>query len=105
MNLENVKDILESTGLPVAYDDFPEEDAPELPFIVYREIGTDNFGADNKVWASFLRIKIDLLTAKRDLETEALLEKAFDDNDIFWEREPNFEGNEHYSRIIYEIEV
>lgn len=105
MKLEFIKNVLESTGLTVAYDAFPEEDSPELPFIVYREIATDNFGADNKVWAVFLRIRVDLIVSRRDTETEAVIQKAFDDNDIYWEREPYYEGNEYYTRITYEIEV
>ena len=105
MKLKKIKDVLESTELPVAYDAFPVDEAPELPFIVYREIGTDNFGADNKVWAVFLRIRVDLLVERRNSIIESKIEKAFDDNDIFWERQPVFESDEHYTRITYEIEV
>ena len=49
MTLGEFKELLETTGLPVAYYSFPENEAPSLPFICYISPGTDNFSADGVV--------------------------------------------------------
>lgn len=105
MILEEFVTILDGTGLPVAYLAFPEDEPATLPFIVYEEVGSDNFGADNKVWFSAARVQVDLYTRKRDRTTEQLLEHTFNENEIFWQRVPDFDEDEDYYRVVYEIVI
>ena len=49
MSLEEIKKLLETTGLPVAYRAFPVGNAPPLPFICYLFSSTNNFNADDVV--------------------------------------------------------
>lgn len=105
MTLAELNTVLSGTELPVAYLAFPEDDPPELPFIVYEEVGSDNFGADNKVWHSAMRVQIDLLCKTKSRATEELLEAALTDADIFWERESSYDDEEDVYRIIYDIEI
>lgn len=105
MTLADFKLILDTTGLPVAYLAFPADDVPPMPFIVYQETGSHNFGADNKVWTSAMRMQVDLLTRKRNRITELLLETALDANDIYWERIPDYDEDEDYYRVTYELEI
>ena len=105
MTLAELNTVLTGTGLPVAYLAFPADSPPAMPFITYQETGSDNFGADNKVWVSHMRIQINLFTAKKSRVTEELVEAALDDADIYWERESSFEEDEDCYRIIYDIEI
>lgn len=105
MTLEDFRTILAETNLPVAYLAFPADEAPAMPFIVYQETGSDNFGADNKVWHSAMRIQVDLLTSKKNRSTEILLENALDNADIFWERIVEFDDDEDCYRTTYEVEI
>ncbi len=105
MTLAELKTVLLTTGLPVAYQAFPATSAPRMPFIVYQETGSDNFGADNKVWSSASRIQIDLLCAKKDRPTEEALEAVLDTTGIFWERESDYDDSEDCYRITYDIEI
>ena len=105
MTLAELKTVLSGTGLPVAYLAFPADDPPAMPFVVYQEIGSDNFGADNKVWVSHMRIQIDLLCQSKNRITEGLVENALDNADIYWERESSFDDEEDYYRTMYYVEI
>lgn len=105
MTLEELHIVLKTTDLPVAYLAFPADKVPEMPFIVFQETGSDNFGADNRVWHSAMRIQIDLLSHKKDRTTEVLLETALDNADIYWERVAEFDDDEDCYRATYEVEI
>lgn len=105
MTLEELYTVLSETNLPVAYLAFPADQHVVMPFIVYQETGSDNFGADNRVWHSAMRVQVDLMTAKKDRTTETVLETALNDNGIFWERVPDWDEDEDYYRVTYEIEI
>lgn len=105
MTIAELGQILQTTGLQVAYLAFDASEAPAMPFIVYQETGSNNFGADNIVWFSGTRIQIDLLCVRKSRSTEELLETALTNNGIFWERVVVFDDNEDYYRSTYEVEI
>lgn len=47
--MEKLLSILDSIGIPYAYDHFAEGESPEPPFLCYLLPGSDNFSADGKV--------------------------------------------------------
>lgn len=103
MKLIELKHILERTGLPVAYNCFQTEQ--QLPFICYMETGTNNFGADNKVYSVIRDITIELYTKTKDIITEMNLEDTLDDYEIFWNKEETWLDDEKCYMIIYQIEI
>lgn len=105
MTLKEFKSILDTTLLPVAYQAFPETDAPAMPFICYAEINSDNFKADGKVYEPIKVIEVQLFEASRSTTTEALIESAFDSNRIVWRKEPELLESESCIRVIYTVEV
>ena len=105
MTLAELNTLLATTNLPVAYLAFPAFQAPEMPFIMYQETGSDNFGADNIVWHSAMRIQIDLMTHKKNREIEELLESTLTGAGIYWERESSYDDAEDYYRVTYDIEI
>lgn len=105
MTLAELGLILKTTDLPVAYLAFDASEAPTMPFIVFQETGSDNFGADNIVWFSGTRVQVDLLCIRRSRSTEELLENALTNNGIYWERVVDFDDNENYYRSTYEIVI
>lgn len=105
MTLQQIKAILESTGLPLAYYAFPAGQAPDLPFLVYLVVGTQNFAADGIVYQCIQTIQIELYTDIKDPATEARLEKALADAGIYWEKAETYLTGENCFEIIYTIEV
>lgn len=89
----------------VAYHSWPENEAPALPFICYLEVGSDNFGADNRVYHGNRRVDIELYARKRDLTSEALIEAALTGAEIYFERTVEWLDDEKCFKTTYEIEV
>ena len=105
MTLEELNIVINRANIPVAYLAFPADQAPQMPFIVYQEVGSDNFGADNIVWHSAMRVQIDLYCRKKSRATDQLLENVLTEAGIFWEREVSFNEDEDCYRSLYDIEI
>lgn len=103
MNLEKLKEILEETGLPVAYESFPENGSPGLPFICYMQTGKDNFSADGEVYHSSRMITVELYTKRKDEEKEILVENAL--KDFFWNSTEGKIDTENCYMVAYNMEV
>lgn len=103
MQLSELVALLKTTGYPVAYHHFTE--SPTIPFIVYLDIGTSNFMADNKVYEKVLNIDVELYTEKKDLSAEKKLEDLFDANEMPWEVEEVWIETEKMYQRIYQIGV
>ena len=101
MRLEEFKSILEGTGLPVAYRYFAE--AQNAPYIVFSSDGAHNVFADDKVYAAFGKIRVDLYTNKKDVQTEQLLENAL--SDFSYEKSESYIDSLKMIQIIYEMEI
>ena len=99
----DIKANLETSGLPVAYKDFPEEEAPQLPYICYRFPYNNNFAADGQVYFAANHVQIELYTKHKDPETEEKVETAL--SSFFWEKTENYIDSERCYQIIYELEV
>lgn len=80
MTLQELKALLDTTGFPVAYNHFNE--APTLPFIVFRLPDSNNFIADNMIYHNIENVEIELYTDKKDLIAEQLLEKVLNANEF-----------------------
>ena len=103
MTLKEIKELLEKTGLPVAYRKFKKP--ASLPFICYLETGSHNFSADGKVYSEVKRIDIELYTENKEPETEEKLNQVLDGAGAFYERYEDYIDSEKMYQITYEIEV
>lgn len=101
MTVSEVGALLETTGMPVAYESFKQEE--DLPAIVYYQTRTNNFGADDRVFKQVNHIVIELYTTLRDIQSEELVETAL--QDFFWDKTIIYLDTEKCFQIIYEIEV
>jgi len=105
MTFNELYTVLSSTNIPVAYDGFPESSGVNPPCIVYNQSYTDNFGADDKVFAKIKHINIHLYTKGKDLINEALVENALDGASLFWNSTEAFDADEQVNHIIYEVKI
>ena len=51
MTYNEIVEMAEETGLPVAYDHFAEGESPEPPFLIFLFPSSSNFPADGRVYA------------------------------------------------------
>ena len=105
MTLQDLKDTLEETGLPVTYDFWPVGAAPELPWICYRTTGSSNLFADGTVYLAISGADVDLYVRRKDPASEALVEAALDGAGLPWEKTETFVQSEDCYQIKYQIEV
>lgn len=103
MTFDDLKPLLESTGIPFAYHHW--EKPPKPPFGVYLSTGTDNFGADDKTWAVVEGAAIELYTVGRDRESMTKIERALDSAEIYWDRDTVYIEELRLYQTRYEIEV
>lgn len=103
MDLEQIKTMLESTGLPVVYLAWEEGSAPPLPWIAYRVLYSNNFAADGVVYQPINRITVELYSKLKDQESEDKVESAL--SSLFWEKSETYIDDERCCQVAYEFEV
>lgn len=103
MTLEEIKNLLEATGMPVVYRAWPTGDAPPLPYLCYLVAYSNNFAADDRVYYPVNHIQVELYTKHKDLGAEAKTEDAL--SCCCWEKSETYLDDEQCYQIIYEIEV
>lgn len=104
MGIDTLGTLLE-TVYPTAYWSFPEKEAPPMPYIVYFQTNSDNFGADNKVFHHIKQISVELMTKTKDTTAEGAVEAVLDANDIYWEKTETHLDDEDAYEVIYSLEV
>ena len=108
MTLSGVRRIISEISTfqtKVTYRAWPVGKAPELPFVCYLATDTDNFHADNRVYHVIQNVDVELYTAKKEPDTERLLESAFDENYIPWDKTEQWLDDENCYEILYEITI
>ncbi len=108
MTQKELYTLLKTINLPVAYYSFKASGItpiPDPPYIVYLLKGSDNSGADNKVYSKADNYFVELYTNKKDLNSEELLENLFDFNDIFYNRTETYIETESLFQVAYSIQI
>lgn len=101
--MEELKALLETSGLPVVYHAWPVGEAPPLPYLCYLTAYSNNFAADGVVYCPIDHIQVELYTKQKEPQTEDKVEKAL--SSFFWEKSETYLDTERCYQILYEIEV
>lgn len=104
MTFEEIFQILESTGFPVAYYAFESGNVPELPFVVYYYPGNHDDPADNTNYGRINRLNVELYTKEKSFETEAQIESVLPEIGVYSKAETYLPSESMYE-ILYEMEV
>jgi hypothetical protein len=107
MKIIDLKDVLESTGLPVVYHSFESSggEVKQPPYICYYLKESDNISGDDRVVAKLNRCNIELYTDYKSLKIEQKLEDALDGASIFYDKAESYIKEEKMFEILYEIEI
>ncbi len=103
MNQIELKQILETTGHPVAYRSFKTHTSP--PFIVYLFAGSDDLIADNHNYHEISQFQIELYTIKKDLEAESKLEAILKSNRLPYNKNETYIDSEEIYQIVYQVSL
>ena len=103
--MEKLLSILDSIGIPYAYDHFAEGESPEPPFLCYLLPGSDNFSADGKVYLKVSSVNIELYTDSKELDVEQKLEAVLDTHGIFYDKTEVWIESEKLYEVLYSFEM
>ena len=102
--METIITILETLGIPFAYDHFAEGEGPDPPFVCFRCPNSDNFAADGTVYFPITEIDIELYTDRKDPEIEKKLEGLLIESGIFFEKTETWIESEKLYEVLYSFE-
>ena len=105
MSHEEVMAMLSELNIPFAYDHFAEGESPEPPFICFLFPGSDNFSADNVVYAAFEELHIELYTDEKDPELEVSVESVLSEHELFWQKTEVWIESEKLYEVLYRMTV
>ena len=105
MTHEEVMQMLDETKIPYAYDHFAEGESPDPPFICFLFPGSDNFAADNIVYAAFQNLNIELYTDEKNPELEAAVEDVLNRHELFWNKSEVWIETEKLYEVLYQLTV
>lgn len=104
MKHKAIYDLLKTLNIPVAYDHFDSNKNIQPPFVVYREIDTTTFKADNYTYKRNYNYEIELITEKKDITLQSNLETLLDNNKIPYDiLDESWDNEEKIYHNIYEI--
>jgi len=105
MTFQEVKQMIESIGLPYTYDSFPNNVAPAPPYIVFNYPQNDDFSADNTNYVSIDVLNIELYTSTKDFELEKNLEAVLNANGFYYDKTETYIRQDNIYQITYVTEV
>lgn len=106
MTRKQVADMIKSVGLPCAYNQFEETEAPGAPpFICFFYPSSDDLFADNVNYASIAVLVIELYSDNVDFAHEAAIETALKSNDMSYIKAQEFIDSERMFQTTYTLEV
>lgn len=105
MTTTEIAALIESMGLPSAYNHFPDKAAPPLPYICFYYDQPHNFNADNTTHQKVASLSIELYTANKDLTSEAAVEDVLVANDLPYTNTETYIDSEKMYLNLYETEV
>ena len=105
MTHNELMEMLEESGLPIAYDHFAEGESPDPPFICFLYPASDNFGADGRVYYKINEVHIELYTDEKNPETEDRIEAVLDERGIFYDKSEVWIESEQLYEVLYSFEL
>lgn len=105
MTYDNVIEMLEEAGLPLAYDHFAEGESPDPPFLVFLFPGTDNVFADDTVYKKIDQLNIELYTDKKDPEIENTIEGILLSHELPYEKSEVWIESEKMYEVLYQTQM
>lgn len=107
MTLQSMIAMLEETGYPVAYDHFPREDQPDVPYIALRFPYSENYFSDDRVYKQLVYAEIELCTRIKDTTAEKKLKDVLNNHHITWQKtsEDFIEGDDEVFSVYYEFKT
>ena len=100
-----IETIMHEIGLPWAYHHYAEGESPDPPFMLYLYPQSNNFGADNIVYAKGTTVYIELYTDRKDPSLEEQIESILESRSIYWDKSEVWIESEKLYEVLYSFET
>jgi predicted ABC-class ATPase len=103
--MNNLYNLLLSTGYPVAYSNFKSKGLPEPPYIVYFRNNSNNISSDDKVHGKSNVFQIELYTKYKDLEAEKKVEDVLNVLNSEYTTDEDYIDSEEVFQVVYTLKL
>lgn len=104
MKQKELFNLLKNLNIPVAYDHFDTNKNVNPPFIVFREIASNTFKADDLTYYRPYNYELEVITEKKDIELQESIEGLLTENNIPYNLEDEvWDNDEKIYHNFYEI--
>lgn len=101
MTYSEVKEMIESFGLPFTYYSFPNNVAPTPPYIVFNYPERDDLLADNSNYSAVVTLNLELYTRTKNFELEEQIETALNRGGFVFQKTEAFIRQENLYQVTY----
>ena len=105
MTLRDIRNMVDSVGIPFAYYQFPEGTDQSTPFICYYFTTSDDLIADNTNYVDSRQLIIELYTDEPDFALEKEVESAINGIELVYVKNSAYIDSEKMWQISYTTEV
>ena len=102
--MDEIKQLLQTIGLPFAYDHFAEGNSPDPPFLIYLYPESHNFGADGIVYFPVDVVHLELYTDTKAPTIEKTVENALTAQGFFFDKSELAIPTEQLYEVLYSFE-
>lgn len=101
MTYKDIKTMVTGIGLPYTYYSFPNDIAPDPPYIVFNYPENDDVLADNSNYVSVVTLNLELYTAEKDIELEESIEAVLNRNGFVYDKTEDYIRQEELFQVTY----
>ncbi|HAE17111.1 MAG TPA: hypothetical protein DCG51_11270 [Erysipelotrichaceae bacterium] len=105
MTFKEVADLLATTGYPVTYLMWKEDQVPDLPYICYHYTDMTPETADDTHHAQIYSLNVELYTSNKQFSVESTVESVLLDAGMVFTKEETFLSDENMYEVLYMMEV
>ena len=105
MTYEEIKAGLAAAGFPLVYYQWPINQAPAMPYVVYYYPNRADDPADNVNYGLITALNVELYTKEKSFTDEAEMEEALTAMGLVWDKTETFLDSEQMYEVLYESEV
>lgn len=105
MTYQEVKELVESLGLPYCYYQFPQDTGQAPPFLCFFFGSSDDLYADDRNFQRIRGLSIELYTDRKAFDLEEEIESRLEALDLPYYKEETFLDKERMHMTTYEMDV
>jgi hypothetical protein len=105
MTQQELYQALQTLGLPVAYSHFPEDEAPQPPYLVYLHAYSGDVMADNQNYVERSNWQVELYSESKDLVSEKKVQDLLKYLRLPYRKTETYLTSEKMRQVVYEVQL